>query len=67
MPYGNVEARRDGNRLHITVTLPNQGEPAASGRSENLVDPRIWIDVDGLGDHLGIKMAVCRPYRRRSR
>jgi hypothetical protein len=67
MPYGTVETRRDGNRLHIVITLPETGEPSGSGLADNLVDPRTWIDVDDTADHLGIRITVCRPYRRSPR
>lgn len=66
MPYGPIAAYRSGNRLLIVIDLPERGEPACSGRSENLVDPRAWTDLEDDGDRLGIKMTVCRPYGRRS-
>ena len=61
MPYGDVTAYRIGNRITIEIELPDQGEQADSGRSENLVDPREWTDVDDEGEHLGVRVVVCRP------
>lgn len=65
MPYGTVNAYRVGNRLTVVIDLPDRGEPSDRGRAENLVDPRVWIDLEDEGDLLGIKMTVCRPYQRR--
>lgn len=64
MPYGVVTARRVGRRIIIEVELPDRGEPSERGRAENLVDPRLWRDLEDENDHLGIKMTVCRPYSR---
>ncbi len=67
MTYGEVIAYRHGSKLMIEIQLPERGIPSESGRADNLVDPRRWIDVDDEGDHLGIKMTVCRPLCRRRR
>jgi hypothetical protein len=62
MAYGSVSVRRAGNKLILEIELPPVGEPSKSGRAENLVNPRPWIDfADGDGE-LGIKLTVCRPY-----
>lgn len=63
MPYGAIKPYRIGRRVVIEIELPEQGEPSNSGYAENLVDPRRWVDLDEENDHLGIKMALVRPYR----
>ncbi len=65
MAYGSVNAYRMGNQVTIVIDLPEQGEVSTTGRAENLVDPTKWIDVEDEADLLGIRMTVCRPYRRR--
>jgi len=65
MPYGSVVASKDGRRLTIKIELPERGEPSQTGRSENFVDPRSWQDLEDADGQLGIKVTVCRPYRRR--
>jgi hypothetical protein len=65
MAYGNVNAYRMGNQVTIVIDLPEQGEMSTTGRADNLVDPTRWIDVEDEADLLGIRMTVCRPYRRR--
>jgi hypothetical protein len=65
MAYGSVNAYRAGHQLTIVIDLPEHGEVSTTGRAENLVDPAKWIDVEDETDFLGIKMTVCRPYRRR--
>lgn len=65
MAYGSVNAYRMGNQVTIIIDLPEQGEVSTTGRAENLVDPTRWIDVEDEADLLGIRMTVCRPYRRR--
>ena len=65
MPFGAVNVRRTGRRIIIEVDLPDHGEPSRNGRAENLVDPKVWKDLDDENDHLGIKITVCRPYRQR--
>ncbi len=65
MPYGSVVASKDGRRLTIKIELPERGEPSLTGRSENFVDPRSWQDLEDADGQLGIKVTVCRPYRRR--
>ena len=68
MEYGTVTAYRVGNRLTIEVELPDSGVLSNTGRAVNLVDPRVWTDVDDESDHIGLKMTQCRPlFRRRPR
>lgn len=67
MPYGNVTLRRLGRKAIIVVDLPPKGEPSISGRADNLVDPRMWIEInDPLEGLLSLKMTLCRPYSRRA-
>ncbi len=64
MPYGRVTTSRHGSTLVIVVELPDYGETSERGRSENLVDPRTWINLDSDNDRLAVKLTVCRPYAR---
>lgn len=72
MPYGKtvaiLEETENGNELVIRVKLPNVGEPAKSGRSDNLTDPNEWIEVcDEYGaSGLEVRLTVAAPYRRTS-
>jgi len=59
MPYGEVKAQLVNSKLVIEAELPDQGEPSLSGRSDNLVDPQVWIDGP---DGLCIRLTVCQPY-----
>lgn len=65
MAFGTVNVHRTGNQVTIVIDLPEQGEVSTTGRAENLLDPTRWIDVEDEADLLGIRMTVCRPYRRR--
>lgn len=65
MPYGTVNAYRIGNRVTVVIDLPDHGERSDRGRAENLVDPRVWLDLEDEADLLGIKLTVCRPYGKR--
>jgi hypothetical protein len=67
MPYSTPVAYVIGKKLLIEIDLPEQGEVSQSGRAENLVDPRLWIDYEDECDRLGIKLTVCRPFRRSRR
>jgi len=59
--YGNVTISRFQRKLLIIVDLPDEGELAGSGRSENFVDPSRWLrHVDERGK-LVVKLAICRP------
>jgi hypothetical protein len=66
MPYGHVTVERIDGRIVIVIDPPHRGEPSASGRSENLVDPSKWIRYDASDEYLALKMTVCRPHYRRS-
>ena len=65
MPYSTPVAYRVENRLLIVIDLPDSGELSERGRAENLVDPTRWLHWEGEHDHLGIKLTVCRPLRKR--
>lgn len=67
MPYGTATAHRAGQKLVIEIELPPRGELSLSGRAENLVDPRDWIDLEDSEGPLGIKLTVCRPLPRMRR
>jgi hypothetical protein len=62
MPYGSVTVEHVGRKIVIVIDPPDHGEPSASGRTENLVDPRRWIRHNSSDDQLVVKMTVCRPY-----
>jgi hypothetical protein len=61
MAYGKVVAAKSGRQIVITASLPEEGELSRSGRAENLVDPRPWLDADGGGGQYRIKLTICRP------
>jgi hypothetical protein len=70
MPYGIAAAYRRGNRVTIEVELPDHGEQSQRGWTDNLVDPREWLDVANDAEGLRVKLYVCRPRyaaRRRTR
>jgi hypothetical protein len=60
MPYGNATVRCSGKKLMIEIDLPPHGELSLSGRAENLVDPRSWIDFEDSEGPIGVKLTVCR-------
>jgi hypothetical protein len=71
MAYGKfiaiLEEAEGGNALTIRVELPESGEPAKSGRSNNLIDPNEWAEVlDQFGTPTGlqVRLNVVAPYRR---
>jgi hypothetical protein len=64
MPYGNATVRCSGKKLMIEIDLPPHGELSLSGRAENLVDPRSWIDFEDSEGPIGVKLTVCRPLPR---
>lgn len=61
MPYGIAAAYRRGSRVTIEVELPDRGEQSQRGWTDNLVDPREWLDVANDGEGLRVKLYVCRP------
>jgi hypothetical protein len=74
MPYGRVFATltetKNGPELTIHVGLPATGEPAKSGNSDNLTDPKEWTDVVdecGVPTEMRIRLNVTVPYRRAAR
>jgi len=67
LPYATTTLQRTSKRLTITIDLPERGELSLSGRAENLVDPREWLECTDDGDRLSLKLTVCRPLPRRGR
>ena len=65
MPYAVPVTYRVGNKLLIEVDLSERGELSQRARAENLVDPTRWIDYEDENELIGVKLAVCRPLRRR--
>jgi hypothetical protein len=63
MPYSTPVPYVIGGKLVIEVELPENGEVSQSGRSENLVDPRIWTNYEDDNQRFEIKLTVCKPFR----
>jgi hypothetical protein len=71
MAYGEILATlgetENGNELTIRVKLPESGDPARSGRSDNFTDPNEWVEVVdkfGAPTRFQVRLNVVAPYRR---
>ena len=66
MPYGRVTTSRHGSTLRYPWSTPRLRRNLGARRdSENLVDPRTWINLqDSDNDRLAVRLTVCRPYAR---